>query len=66
MSTDSVAQPSAEPPTFDDWYLAKYGTSFDEDHMHPGALISVALRALAREMRDYISEWRRSMSPASH
>lgn len=44
------------PPTFDEWYAAKFGGRFEDDHMRLGERYDDAFRALARLMRDYISD----------
>lgn len=43
-------------PTFDEWFEAKYGQTFEERHQHYGAWHDDVIRALSRETRDYISE----------
>lgn len=45
-----------EIPTFDEWFEKKYGQSFKDMYMHPGASITHAMLMLAQEMRDYVSE----------
>lgn len=44
------------PPTFDEWFAGKNnGFTFDELHMAEGMLIPNAMRALAVEIRKYVS-----------
>lgn len=45
-----------EVPTFDEWFEKKYGQSFEDMYMHPGASVAHTLLVLGRKMRDYISE----------
>lgn len=43
-------------PTFDEWFLAKYGGTFNELHQAAGMRYDDAFMALSRSMRDYVSE----------
>lgn len=43
-------------PTFDEWFIAKYGSTFEEIHMLDGMMINAGMKALTRCMRDYVSE----------
>lgn len=43
-------------PTFDDWYAAKYGASFDDSIGYPLVRVDDYMYALGKAMRDYISE----------
>jgi len=39
--------------TFDDWFKARYGASFDELHHRPGVTFEASFMALSRALRDY-------------
>lgn len=42
--------------TFDEWFKAKYGATFEELHMQPYSFINETMRVLANEVRAYVSE----------
>lgn len=43
-------------PTFDEWYKAKRGLSFEEQYMQALMPIPDAMKALSIAMREYVSE----------
>lgn len=43
-------------PTFDEWYAAKHGVSFDDRWMHPGMRADLAMYELIRALRDYATD----------
>ena len=43
-------------PTFDEWHLAKFGMTFDDQHQQPSMRMDLTMRALSRKLRDYTSE----------
>jgi hypothetical protein len=44
-------------PTFDEWFFARYGMTFEQMHMIPHySQLSDIVSALVRETRDYVTE----------
>lgn len=43
-------------PTFDEWFFARYGATFDELYQRPELRVSDAISALTRETRDYLTD----------
>lgn len=42
--------------TFDEWFVGKYGSSFDELHMQPHMAIRHAVLALSTAVREYVTD----------
>jgi hypothetical protein len=50
-------KPESPAPTFDEWFKSRNaGASFESLYMQPGQPMERALRALSKELRDYVSE----------
>lgn len=47
---------SAPVPSFDEWFLAKYGRTFKEAHCQPGMWINDSMEAMANHARDYLTD----------
>lgn len=43
-------------PTFDEWFVAKYGLPFERLYMQPMMRTDIAFRALTTALRDYTTE----------
>lgn len=43
-------------PTFDEWHTQKYGCSFESKWERPGMMLQDSLKALSKELRNYVSE----------
>lgn len=49
-------------PTFDEWFKAREGVSFEEVYMGPYHHIDRAMKALTRALQDYTTEMVREVS----
>ena len=44
-----------EIPTFDEWFMARFGSSFDSLYQQEGMRYEDCVRALSQHGRDYLS-----------
>jgi len=54
-----------DSPTFDEWFEAKYGVTFDRMYLRRGMDLTSSFVALSREMRAYLDEMMKTIRQQS-